>query len=701
MYISLLFFAVAGSAQSFHNDSVSDQEEPTWISEKIVVTGESLQSYNADQSSLSKSNIPLLEQSQSIQVLTTDLLQEQQILTLSEALSNLSGVVPNDPAETVLVNPIVRGFESEIYIDGLISYGDSAVVDPSSMVGFERVEVAKGPTSVLFGGGTGAPVGGLINLVTKTPNSVAHSDFAVTAGNDDFASLQMDINQPIASQSAFRLVAEIRESDDFIDQVEIDRFAIYPSFSYQINDDTRFLLRSYFTQIKQLEYTGLPAVVADNPLVDPFQFTGAADAPRTEIDNQSVHLSLDHDFNTQMRGVVQARYFKNTFDEFGSFPFLSVFPVEGTEVPIIKGFLPVETTEWTLDAYINYLFETGATQHNMLIGLTYDTTEYKGGSAFDFTPIGVFDYAGNNAIAFGAIPIDVRRGNNDYQTLALYIQDQISFSEQSHLMLSGRFSRYSLQETGEFNPSQPDESYTSFDPRIGYTYMFNPHVSWFAGVATGSRLSIFFSGENTPELEESESIETGVKFDIPDRGVSGTVALYHMKRDNIPSTNPQTFLQEQTGEQKSRGAEIDIIWEPSANVSLLTSLAYTDASIEEDIVSFGAVFAAGNALSRVPKRSGRIAGRYRFTEGALNGLGVGLGMTYSESAPLTEANAFFSDSYTVYDLQASYQIHDYALELKLVNLTDKEYFTPYQYLQQDVVRPGQPRSVYLTLRAQF
>ena len=701
MYIPFLLFFLGGEGPILNEDNHPDQQGPTWISEKIIVTGRSLQSYAADNSSLSKSDIPLLEQPQSIQVLTADLIQEQQILTLSEALVNVSGVVPNDPAETVLVNPIVRGFESEIYIDGLMGYGDSAVIDPSSMIGFERVEVAKGPSSVLYGGGTGAPVGGLINLVTKTPGTVQHQHFGITAGSDDFISFQMDVNQPISAESAFRLAAEVRESDDFIEAVSIDRLAIYPSFSHQINNATQLILRSYFTQIKQLEYTGLPAAVADNPAVDSFQFTGALDAPRTEIDNQSIHLSVAHDFNPQMQGVVQARYFKNTFDEFASFPFLSVFPVEGTEVPIIKGFLPVETTEWTFDAYINTSLEGELARHNLLLGMTFDNTAYSGGSAFDFTPIGVFDYTGNNDIAFGSVPDNLNRGENDYKTLAVYVQDQISFNDQSHLMLSGRFSHYSLTEKGEFNPSQPDESYNSFDPRIGYTYLFNDNFSWFAGIATGSRLSIFFSGEDAPELEESESIETGFKFNLPARNISGTVAIYQMKRDNIPSTNPQTFLQEQTGEQKSRGAEIDLVWEPSVNFSLLTSLAYTDSSIEEDIVPFGAVFAAGNALPRVPESSGRVVGRYRFTEGKLSGLGIGLGLTYSESAPLTEANTNFSDSYAIYDLQASYQLSHYAIELKLMNLSDKTYFRPYQYLQQDVVRPGQPRSVYLTLRAEF
>lgn len=114
--------------------------------------------------------MPLNEVSQSIQVLTEQLIEDQELVTLDEALRDVSGVVPSLPSELVLANPVVRGFEAEIFTDGLIGYGDTAVINPGSRWNVERIEVAKGPTSTLFGGGTGSPVGGLIDLVSKTAN---------------------------------------------------------------------------------------------------------------------------------------------------------------------------------------------------------------------------------------------------------------------------------------------------------------------------------------------------------------------------------------------------------------------------------------------------------------------------------------------------------------------------------------------------
>ncbi|MEM9422283.1 MAG: TonB-dependent receptor plug domain-containing protein, partial [Pseudomonadota bacterium] len=170
--------ATPATAQPDNSPSIED----SWRDDVIIVRGKRSTLYGADQAAVTRLPVPLDELPQSIQVLTPTLLEEQALTTLSDALVNISGVVPSQPSEIVLSNPIVRGFEAEIFVDGLIGYGDAAVLDPASLVGVERIEVAKGPTSVLFGGGTGAPVGGLINVVTKTPQAEPFAKFALRTG---------------------------------------------------------------------------------------------------------------------------------------------------------------------------------------------------------------------------------------------------------------------------------------------------------------------------------------------------------------------------------------------------------------------------------------------------------------------------------------------------------------------------------------
>lgn len=666
--------------------------------EEIIVTGERDSGYGADSASVLRSNTPLLLWPQSVQVINQTLIDEQVALTVSSALVNVAGVVPSGDQEQVLINPFIRGLEAELYLDGLIGYGDTAVLDPASTATLERIEVAKGPTSSLFGGGTGAPTGGLINLVTKTSHSERQLDLGFTAGRFDHRAFSVDGNLPVSDTLALRLAGEQMSSDDAIDSIGVDRLTLNPSLRWQATDRTEVVLRGFYNRIEQLEYTGLPAAVEGLPGVDAFQLTGAANAPDTEIENQSLHAAIEHQLSDTWSVTGQLRAFKSQFDEYSSFPFLSFFPLNGTTAAIIRGQLPVETDEVTADIALRGQIETGHIIHDLLIGVTYDETDYEAGSGFDFTPIGLLDYAsGVNTLDFGPIPAINSRVENAYRTQALYVQDTITLGERLHLLLSGRLTQYELDEIE--GGTGADETYTEFDPRLGLTWSLNERWALFAGYATGSRIVPFFTGVNSaaPVPEESRSVEAGIKFDTG--SLSGTVAWFDMTRDNIPATDltDPFFGSVQTGKQSSQGLDVDVIWEPSPSLSLLLSYSLTEAENASDIASFGTVFERGNALARIPRQSGRAAIRHRWLSGPAEGLAFGIGATYRESAPLTDGNAFFSDSVTLYDAQVSYTWARLSLDLSVQNLTDKRYFRPYQYLLQEVGRPGTPRSATLRL----
>ncbi|MEM9168484.1 MAG: TonB-dependent siderophore receptor [Pseudomonadota bacterium] len=672
--------------------------DETWRGDVIVVEGRKLSPYAVGDAAVARIPVPLDEIPQSIQVLTPTLLREQELNTLSDALLNVSGVTPSQPSEIVLANPVVRGFEAEIYVDGLIGYGDTAVIDPASLVGVERIEVAKGPTSTLFGGGTGAPVGGLINVVTKTPEDEAFARVGLRAGSFSTVAPTIDVNIPLGDGAGLRLPAEYFRSDDFIDEVEIERITLNPSVSLRLSDKTDAILRVGYNRVEQLEYVGLPAQVAETPGVDPFQFTSAPDAPDTVIENLTVHGSLTHRVSEAVSANVQIRRFSNSFDEFSTSPFFAFFPIEETSALQIRGQLPADVRQWTADASVTAEFETGGLDHTLLAGLTYDETNYQAATGFDFFNIlGPYDYVTQTpTLEFGATPTLTTFLESDYKTLAGYVQDHIRIGERVSLLVSGRLSRYRLVEIE--GGQGTDETFTRFDPRVGATVEIVDGLSAFAGWSTGSRLSLFFAGAEgaPPDLETSNSLEGGFKFALSEFGLSGTLAGFRIVRENVPTPDPTTFVTSvQTGEQRSVGAELDLVWEPSLQLSVLMSAAYTDAEIREDTE-----IPVGDALPRVPEYSGRLAARYRFV-GALDGLGVGAGVTFASEADITLPNSFDSDAYAVFDAQASYALGAYRVGVTVQNIADADYFTPYQYFNQAVVRPGAPRSAFVTLSAEF
>ncbi|WP_229956413.1 TonB-dependent siderophore receptor [Parasphingorhabdus litoris] len=676
------------------NSSAPDQ---SWTpSNTIVVTG-IRQNYAIDVASVTRTPVPLVNVPQSIQVLTDTLIKEQELNTLDEALRNVSGIIPSLSSELVLANPIVRGFEAELFTDGLIGYADTAVADPASLIAVERIEVAKGATSALFGGGTGAPVGGLINIVSKTAEPGTKFSIRGRAGSFDTWQLGGDANLQLDDNLSVRLIAEYQDAEDAIDAVEIERFYVNASVRALLPTDTEIIARFTHSRVEQLEYAGLPASVVDLPGVDPFRFSGATNAPPTVVENLSADFSLSQPLGDNLTFDFRARRYENDFREFATTILTSFFPGTGSEFPIISAQLPAKVDEWTLDSSITAIFDTGPINHTLLVGAQYDATDYEAATGFNLVPLGILDFADPDSdLDFGPIPPLDTFVANDYRTTAFYVQDQISIFDRLHILASVRYSELTLRENLGGNGNR--ETYKEWDPRIGATLDIVDGLAVFAGYAEGSRLAIFFNNPDiAPKPERARNFEAGIKLGLAELGLSGTLAWFDSKRTNVPTPDPNTFFSSiQTGEQRSEGIELDLIWEPNSNWSFLATYAYTDAR-----VTFDTVIPSGDELPRVPDHAGRFAARYRFIGGTLDGLAIGAGLTAASSAELTLPNSVRSDSYIVFDAQASYDLGPARLGLRIDNIFDEQYFLPYQYLAQSVVRPGNPRSAYLTLNFDF
>ncbi|MEO0499810.1 MAG: TonB-dependent siderophore receptor [Pseudomonadota bacterium] len=675
-----------------------ERTAPRWTpDDTIIVTGTRRPGYTAGTASVSRVPVPLTEIPQSIQVITRDLIEDQQLNFLDEVLRNVSGVVPSLSSEIVLANPIVRGFEAEIFTDGLIGYGDTAVSDPASLLAYDRVEVAKGPTSTLYGGGTGAPVGGLINLVSALPQPGHRLRLRGRAGSFNLLQIGGDANVELAEGLSARVIGDYRDGGDPIDGVRQERLFVSPAIRAVLPGGTDISALFRYDRTEQLEYTGLPAEIADVPGVPQFRFSGASDAPETVIENLTADFSVRQPIADGVSAALRVRRYENDFEEVSSFPFLAVLPGTGTTFPIITGQLPNTIDEWTVDASVTGQFTTGPLEHAALLGVQYDDVDFFAASGFDLMPIGTLDYADPASdLAFGEIPPLTTFLENRYETVAVYAHDQITAFDRVHLLVSLRYSELTITEA--LGGAGNDITYTEFDPRVGLTVDVTDGVSLFGGYATGSRLSLFFNNPGLAPLpERSESFEAGVKLALTEIGLTGTIAAYDIERTNVPTPDPTTFFTSiQTGRQRSQGVEADLIWEPTAAISLLATYAYTDAEVREDTL-----IPVGDGLPRVPEHQGRFAARYRVLDGPLLGLGIGAGVTAASAAELTLPNSFESDSYAAVDAQVSYETGPARLGLRVENILGEDYFIPYQFLAQAVVRPGNPRAAFVTLDLDF
>ncbi|WAC60925.1 TonB-dependent siderophore receptor [Brevundimonas sp. SL130] len=693
----LALLLAACAAPAFAQTEPTAQTTPSWIGD-VVITGLRQRYASTDTTSATRTDTPLIQVPQSVQVLTSSLLEEQGVRHLSDALVNVSGVTATQPQEVLLTPPLLRGFPGEVYVDGLpIFGGNQQAFDPAGLVGIERIEVLKGPSSALYGGGLGSPLGGLINIVSERPADTFGGYFGVRAGSFSTWNPYGSVNLPLAEGVAARISAEYQSSESWIDQVEGERWVIKPSLSVQLGPDTELLFQAQINRNSQLEYSGLPAEQALAGELERNAFPGApVGQPHTRMENHLETVTLRHVFSDKLKLTVTGRYYDSEVVEVGSFVFPAMYapdPATPTVYPILPMNMFTTTQEGALDANLQIAANAFGGDHRILVGVSYDHTKFYSGMAFTGVPVGEIDLANPTyTLPFGPLEPMSMTQTDRYQTSAIYVQDQVTYGR-LHLTGSLRLTRLNFKEAEQGT----DETYNHLSPRIGATFDVAPGIALYAGYATAFRAPFGFIGLETPEPETSENVEGGVKLAMTRLGLSGTIAIFEQTRDNVATPDPDNPLFSiQTGTQRARGLEADFIWEPTPAFSLLANYAYTDAEVTRDNS-----LPVGDTLPRIPKNSGRIAGRYRVLDGAAAGLSFGAGVTSFGARQDTLPNSVWVPGYTTVDAQAAYDFGRVTVELSAVNLTDSDAFDTYQYFGFPVVIPTQPRSAFVTLKTRF
>lgn len=321
--IAIASLASMAQAQSEQNGALHEDATsvPSWAPDTVVITAKRANYTASETSAATRTDTPLIEVPQSVQVLTRSLIVEQDRRTLGEALVNVSGVVPTRSEEQLLIPPLVRGFPAEVYLDGLPIYaGNQQAFDPTSLVGVARIDVLKGPSATLYGGGLGTPLGGVINIESERPSEKLGGFVAIRAGSYSTKGASGDLNVPLAPGVAARIAGEYQNNESWINQVHGRRWSLQPSLSFQIDPATNLLLQGQANHRSQLEYSGLPAGQALAGQIDRNAFPGSPLAqPLTTNNNHMGQATLRHLFSDDVKLTVSGRYYKSAIREYGSF----------------------------------------------------------------------------------------------------------------------------------------------------------------------------------------------------------------------------------------------------------------------------------------------------------------------------------------------------------------------------------------------
>lgn len=664
---------------------------------QIVVAGEQDEGYNpSDATTATRTDTPLRDVPASVQIIPEQVLEERQVDQLEEAIRTAAGVIPNTSSLAFADGFTIRGFalnNADILRNGLrdATSGQTS----ANLSNVERIEILRGPASVLFG--SGSP-GGVINVITEQPlpNSQYLTEFSI--GNFEFYRPAIDLTGPITDDRSllYRINASYEDSASFVEFVETDRWFIAPILSWAISPDTTLSLEAEYQSDRQPNYRGLPArgTVLDNPNGDLPIDRNIAEPDENFINNRvtRVGYTLRHQFSEDwsLRNAFRVSFFSYDQDSF--------FPnaLESDNRTLTRGSTTgsSRTNSYSLTTEVVGNFETGPIAHQLLFGVDlYREDLYKNEfSIFDFSSLDLYnpDYGGDA----GATTFEI-----DNATLTdfagIFVQDQITLLDNLKLVLGGWIDFVEQTQDDFLADTETSQSDTAFSPRVGIVYQPIEPLSLYASFNQSFNPVIGRGFDNELfEPERGTQYEIGAKFDIDDQ-LSATLALFDITRSNILTADPDDpNFSIQTGEQQSQGVELNVAGEILPGWNIIAGYAYTDARITEDNT-----LEEGNRLNNVPEHSASLWTTYEIQTGDFQGLGFGLGLFYIGERQGDLGNTFDLPSYLRTDLAVFYRRDRLRLAVNVNNLFDIEY---YEAADSNLrVYPGLPLTVRGTIAWEF
>ncbi|WP_164928491.1 TonB-dependent siderophore receptor [Gloeobacter violaceus] len=641
--------------------------------DEVTVVGRYLRK---DATTATKTDTPLIDIPQSIQVVPRQLLEDQKIIQFNDALKTVSGVFNANPTFASFSTFNVRGFNTNnIYRNGFRDGVNSlAGFDVASI---ERIEVLKGPGSVLYGQGE---LSGIINVETKRPQPKAAYAATFDAGNYGLFRSSLDFTGPLTADKAlsYRLNAVYQNSKSFLDFFQAERWLVAPAFTWRIGSNTTLDIDGEFYNARQPSTFGLPAVgtVLPNPngKISTGRFVGEPLLDNYGSSAYRFSYRLEHRFspNWSLRHGFSSSHQRLLFTQ--TVP-VELFPDGRTLLRVITGTtVPDGYTFWRdsniVDTYLIGNFRTGPVEHKLVFGFDaswfYNATRQFNGALI--APLDLF-----NPVYSPTRGPTILEANsfNSPSSYGIYIQDQLSFSENLKLLLGLRYDNATQRTADLLTATRTSEDFDAFSPRVGLVWR---PILPLALYGSFSRSFLPTLGTNQAGLpfvpERGEQFEAGLKADLLEGKLFTTLAYFDLTRQNVLTPDPSNpFFSLQTGEQNSRGVEFDLTGEPVPGWNLTAAYAYIDARITRDTQ-----FAVGNRLGAVPHHSASLWSTYQLQEGSLKGLGFGLGLFYVGERTGDLANTFTLPGYLRTDAGVYYRADNVRYAFNFRNLFNVEYY---------------------------
>lgn len=678
-----------------------------------------------------RSGLKPMDTPQSVQVIGGEVIEQQQAIRLSEVIKNANGVYVSSARGGAQESFFSRGYDmsaNNMFKNGF-RYNSGSIPD---VAGLEKVEFLKGGSALLYG--NVAP-GGILNLVTKTPNFTKGGEVAMQMGSYSFYKPSFDFYGPLNKSIAYRINGSYENSESFRDVVKNERIYVNPSFLFNVSEKTQITVQGDYLNADWTPDFGTGAITTTTT-------STIVDVPRNNFygalwsngntKSASASALLNHDFNKNWKLNFNTSFQTYNRESKSTSQLSSVKPNGDWTRPLTenKNLEQIYGDQLSLQG----TFNTGKIKHQTFTGVDWENS-FATAYTFAFTPA---NYDTINLYNFDPSKQRTDEPNsratqivktNTYR-FGAYFQDLISVTEQIKVLAGIRWSwqeaeatTYKETSTGAGNPEKgtpvvgAKKLDNAFSPKLGLVYQPTKDMSLFASYSNSFTPNTGTTVDLQP-IKPSiiDQYEAGIKKDFWKGLLTTNVTVYQITNSNLAqmaefkadgTVNTDSNIKTLNGATKSKGVEVDITARPTEGLSIIAGYSYNDMRYT-DTSGLNGSNIEGDRLVRTPQHTANASFFYTLPSGFLKGTSFGAIANYigdrmggwNDQYDNTKPDGinhreFPIDGYTTIDVSAGYTWKKVSVLCRLSNITNELNYTVHENYS---INPIAPRQVMVSLK---
>lgn len=644
----------------------------------------------------------IIDTPQNVTVVPHQFLDDRAAQDVDEALSFVSGMTQSNTLGGTQDAIIKRGFgdnrDGSILRDGVRSI-QARNFTPTS----ERVEVLKGPSSMLYG--MNEP-GGLINVISKKPQLTPQVHLEGRSSSFGGGGGQLDVTGPLGTTGfAGRMIIDHDETDYWRNFGRNRQTVIAPSLMWYGENTTVRVAWEHMEYLTPFDRGTVIDPRSGKPVDTPRERRFDESYNATRGDQDTLSFQLEQTLSDRWRSQLTYAFSRNRYSD--NQARATAFNAEtGILTRQADATAAAESRSQMVQLTFNGDVDWGQVNHQLLFGFDYEADRTFRGDMIRGTKDSAFNIYDP---VYGVMPASTTVSAKDsdqrenVDSRGWFIQDAMRLND-NWLLLGGlRYDSFDVM-SGKGRPfkTNTEASDSRLVPRAGVVYNINSWSSLYASYTESFKPNTSIAtqiGALPPEL--GKAYEVGAKIDLPGR-VTGTLALFDIHKRNVMVSElvDGETVTRTAGKVRSQGVELDIAGQLTDSLSLIGSYAWTDARVTSDPEN------NGNELANVARHTAALFLTNDFGQTGLlpaDDLRAGIGARYVGRRAGDAANSFYLDDYTVADAFVAWStpIDSYKVkwQVNVKNLFDTTWYPSSGNNLRVAV--GEPREIVLKASVDF